>query len=175
MTMFRTDKTEFEPDMFFTACWIVAVLALVLFTRGKSLVLLNSAIGGFIAWQVFEWFFHRHVLHTLFRKQHDMHHRFPAGNYGVPMGMAQAVVGFTLLLFFVTMGLVVGGGAFVGFTFGYLTYTATHYVMHHLKWPRTGFLGGPARRHDLHHRGVAANYNVLLPFADMVFGTYRRA
>lgn len=151
------------------------VIAAVALATGIGGAWASAAIAGFLLWQPFEWATHRHVLHGFMRAKHWLHHRSPTGDAGVPPFVTLPLLLVLLAACLALFGPVVGGGLFAGFAVGYETYNLTHWAIHAGHWPRTGFVGGVARRHDLHHRGVAANFNVLLPIVDLCSGTFRKA
>lgn len=168
--IWRNGSVGYAIDMLATAAAALAVVSL-----GTGMVFAHAVLAGFALWQIFEWAAHRYLLHGLIRGQHWLHHRAPDGDAGVPPFVTIPLLLMALWAAVALIGDVAGRGVFCGFALGYLSYNLTHWAIHTGRWPRRGILGGVARRHDLHHRGVAANFNVLLPFADMAFGTYAAA
>ena len=169
--MFRNSLAGYAADMALTPP-IILIGALI---TGIGVPWALAGIVGFALWQVFEWFMHRHILHGWAKREHWKHHREPTGEAGIPPWLTLPAVVALFVVLVLLLGSAIGGGLFTGLAFGYWTYNLTHWAIHAGHWPRAGILGGIARRHDLHHRGVAANFNVLLPWADMAFGTYRSA
>jgi hypothetical protein len=148
------------------ACWLAWPL-----DPGDAVAL---AAGALICWPLVEWWMHRFVLHRHFRHDHWHHHRDPLGHEGgilplLPDVLFVAMAAVTLPV----AGASLGGAGLSGVAIGYGTYVWSHWLIHTRVWPRRGWLGGVARRHDVHHRGVEANYNVLIPLGDWVFGTLR--
>jgi hypothetical protein len=169
--LFKNGMVGYFADIAITPVIVLAAGC----ATGVGVAWAHSAIAGFLLWQIFEWAMHRHLLHGPLRDQHWVHHRFPNGDTGVPAFITLPAVALLLLACLAAFGAKVGGGLFTGFAIGYETYNLTHWAIHSGRWPHTGWLGGVARRHALHHRGVAFNFNVLLPIADLMFGTYRKA
>lgn len=167
--VWRNGLVGYFADMVVTPIILIAVMIATM----ETWLWPCAAVAGFLAWQPIEWAIHRHILHGPLRGQHWMHHREPAGDAGVPpfftipllLGLLAAVIG--------AAGATIGGGFFTGIGLGYWTYNLTHWSIHAGYWPIDGLLGGVARRHKLHHRGVPANFNVLFPICDLLFGTYR--
>lgn len=157
-----------------------------------------SFVGGILYASFFEWFLHKYVMHRpvgsfryAFNAHAIVHHQtFKADDSyhlihekdksTIPMAWWNGPV---LIIscsapFWVT-GLVLGnwglvaGGLLAGVAY-YGTYEYLHWCMH---LPRERQIEKPwfFRRlnghHLLHHRYMHKNYNVVLPFADLCFGT----
>lgn len=169
--VWRNGRVGYFADMAITPIILIGVML----ATGASEPLAYAAIAGFAAWQIFEWAAHRYVLHGLVRGQHWLHHREPTGDAGVPPVFTIPALLLLLALLILSFGPPIGGGLFAGFGLGYWTYNLTHWAIHAGYWPTSGLLSGVARRHALHHRGTPANFNVLLPICDLLFGTFRKA
>ena len=56
----------------------------------------------------------------------------------------------------------------------YLCYEGFHYLMHNPRWPwveNAGWFKFIKKHHQLHHIYMGKNFNVVLPFADLLLGT----
>ena len=129
--------------------------------------------GFFIGWPLVEWWMHRVLFHRLFRHEHWDHHADPQGDLSVVPPIMELILAMLFGLMVLAMGMQIGASVFSGFTLGYALYNDAHWCMHAGWWPRRGWLGAAARRHAVHHQGIEANYNVLLPVGDWLFRTYR--
>lgn len=136
---------------------------------------------GVMTWPMLEYFLHRFFGHewnfnTLFRREHQTHHRvrdFFAPAY-LKCLMAAAVLGGIYLL-----GKLFGLRSEIGFYTGgilatYLFYEWTHYSYHRLA-PRTQMGLFLRKHHFFHHfKNAKSNYGVTTAFFDFVFGTFTR-
>lgn len=161
---------------------------------------LAAFVVYFVATSFFEWAFHRYGLHTprwnrtMFSAHTLTHHQVYKGDESyhtdvehplhVPMNWwaLPALIGVHLpvyiLVQFVTGVPSVWGGV-LAISAYYGIYESLHWGMH---VPRTAAVLNrfPAFRfldahHLVHHRFMLSNLNVVLPLADLVFGTLRRA
>lgn len=153
---------------FFTVPMAVLVLALI--SPPLSNAALNAWIAGYLLWVLIEYWMHRWLFHRLFRKQHMVHHHRPLdpdGSPGTLLAHAALAAGVCLLeaLFQRWIGSALAGGLLLG----YSSYVYTHHLIH-IGWLSPN--SGARKRHELHHRGVEKNYNLLNPLGDMLFGTY---
>jgi sterol desaturase/sphingolipid hydroxylase (fatty acid hydroxylase superfamily) len=153
-------------------CFVAAGAWIAGLSRGS---LWSGALGLFVCWPLAEWWLHRSLLHRVLRTAHWHHHEDPMSDIHVTPFLPDAVLLAIFGLCVLIGGRAIGGGLFAGFAAGYATFYYTHLCVHAGFWPKTGWLGDIARRHDLHHRGIEANYNVLLPLGDWIFRTYVRA
>lgn len=134
------------------------------------------ALVGFVGWIFVEYYIHRVVFHRMYRREHWRHHRLPTDKSGAVSALHTHAVTLGVSVILVGLfGVVVGGAIAAGAVLGYVQYIALHHAIHHGWFSSDGVLGGVVRRHDMHHDGVEANFNFLIPLGDWVFGTYRRA
>lgn len=135
---------------------------------------------------------HALVHHTTFRADHTYHLHNPKDKYTIPMAWwngAALVLLTTLLSFGICHGikllfpdleLYIGvTTAIMGIEFAlyYTTYEYIHWCMHlpkDRKLERVKFFFRLNGHHLLHHRYPSKNFNVVLPFADLIFGTLLR-
>lgn len=148
----------------------VAVLVLALLSPPFDNVALDAWIVGYLAWVMIEYWMHRWLFHVKFRREHMIHHHRPFDPDGSPgtwyaQGALLAVTLAQLALLGQYLGCALAGGLLLG----YWSYIGTHHVIH-AGWLKPS--NGVRQRHDLHHRGVAKNYNLLNPLGDLIFGTY---
>lgn len=134
-----------------------------------------GALAFAVGWPLFEWWLHRELLHRWLRRAHWIHHVEPLGDTHILPLVPDALLLVTLGIMTAVFGRQTGAAVFVGFGSGYATYYYGHWCMHVGWWPDGGWLGEARSRHAVHHQGVEANYNVLVPLGDWMFGTYLRA
>ena len=153
---------------------------------------------GIILASVFEWILHRFLMHRrvpafaypferhtlahhrIFRADETYHLKREADRHTVPMawwnGPALIAVG---QIPFVAMAFVAGGlpfvcGSLAAAILYYGAYEYLHWCMHIPgKRPveRSGIFFRLNGHHLLHHRYMNCNFNVVLPLADLLFGT----
>jgi hypothetical protein len=152
-----------------------AALAVWLAWPPDAAGLAACATGALVCWPIVEWWLHRYVLHRAFRRDHWHHHVNPLGHEGgiLPL-LPDAIFVAVSAVVIGVLGLALGAALLSGVAGSYAAYVWSHWLIHTGRWPRRGWLGAIARRHELHHLGVEANYNVLIPLGDLVFGTLRR-
>jgi sterol desaturase/sphingolipid hydroxylase (fatty acid hydroxylase superfamily) len=159
---------------------IVPVLALcfgyVVASRGAiDRFAAAGLFAGYVAWTIAEYAIHRFLFHRWYRREHFAHHARPTAYIGVPPWqtlLAFAAAGAAFVAF---GGASFGGSAAVGLLAGYFSYIFVHQRIHHeprLRHARSLYRR-PRAAHELHHRGVEANFGVVHPFWDHVFRTYR--
>ena len=146
----------------------------------------------------FEWTFHRYVMHRpvrgftypfqahtlthhhIFRADESYHLRDPAVKHKVRMawwnGPALIAVCETpfLIVSWVTGILPIAIGSLLAIVLYYAAYEYLHYCMHvprQRNLERAGIFFRLNGHHLLHHRYMNCNLNVVLPLADLIFGT----
>lgn len=152
----------------------------------------------FLYTSFFEWALHRYVFHTpryvysMFRKHTLVHHQIYKGDDtyhtdeehpdSVPMNWwALPMMILVHLPLFIGVQLITGipslWGGIVALSLYYGLYESLHWAMH---VPRAaGFLQRFRvyrfldAHHHVHHKYMLSNLNVILPLADLVFGTLR--
>jgi hypothetical protein len=130
--------------------------------------------AGYLAWVMAEYGLHRFIFHdkrTPFFRPHLTHHHRPMATGGFPpLGVSWLSLGFAALWAMLTLGPHLGLAFWAGLALGYQSYIWTHHAIHAQWLPPTS---GVRRRHELHHKGWAFNYNLLCPLGDLIFGTFR--
>ncbi|SRR5258706_899394 len=161
-----------------------------------------TAIGiclGSVFASVFEWAFHRFVMHRpvgvftypfarhalihhrIFRADHTYHlhdeedkHTIPMAWWNGPALVAGSQVPFLIwALFSGEWGLVCGSVLACSVYYG--CYEYLHWCMHlprRRNVERSGIFFRLNGHHLLHHRYMHKNFNVVLPLADLCFGTF---
>jgi uncharacterized protein involved in cysteine biosynthesis len=134
------------------------------------------AVVGYVGWIFAEYYLHRTVFHRMYRREHWRHHRLPTDKSGAVSALHSHVIALATSVVFVSLlGLLIGGAIAAGLVLGYLQYIVLHHAIHHGWVSETNrVLGGVVRRHEMHHSGVEANFNFLIPLGDVLFGTYRK-
>ena len=160
-----------------------------------------TAIGAVIAIvysSVFEWTLHRYLMHRpvgplkypyqrhtlvhhrIFKYDHTYHLINEKDKWTIPMAWWNGPALITVaMLPFVMAALLVGHwsilwGAALACSVYYGAYEYMHWCMHlprrrHVE--RSGIFFRLNGHHLLHHRYMSKNYNVVLPLADLCFGT----
>ena len=150
---------------------------------------LGVAAAGWLLWTLAEYGLHRTFFHWIPNDTwgarmhflvHGVHHEWHQDPYRLVMPPAVS------LLLGVLFGSLFYGGAwllgqvvwvgplFGGFTFGYMVYDITHYLLHHRKWSGTRFQA-LKRHHLLHHHSpkhADRKFGVSTTLWDHVFGTF---
>jgi len=113
-------------------------------------------------------------MHGPYSRMHAIHHVRPQELQSIPSWITtigQIVIGVASIAL---AGPAWGGGGFVGFMAGYYLNMAAHDAFHRR---RDGALARvfarSMRRHDVHHRGIEANFGLCFAIWDRLFGTYR--
>lgn len=148
----------------------LAALVLAFWAEPFTNVWINFLVTGYLAWVFTEYALHRWVFHELgswrVRHAHSMHHHMPFHEEGRPK-LHQL---FPLLALGCYLLSYVSTTFAAGWLLGYCTYLYTHHAIH-AEWLKPS--SKVRRRHELHHKGWAFNYNLLCPLGDLVFGTHR--
>ncbi|MEL6339524.1 MAG: sterol desaturase family protein [Myxococcota bacterium] len=148
----------------------------------KAWTIALSWLGGFVVWTLFEYGFHRFVLHTAvgraFRAwdDHGFHHHHPEDPQDfvytlLESGLlAAAVAGVSLLL-----GGLAGAVGLSGFLVGYLCYECVHMAAHwHAFRSRRSWLKRRSNHHLDHHiHHPTANFGFVTSLWDRVLRTRR--
>lgn len=169
--------TNWRYYLDFLTAPLVALVLLILAFPINNMKLSAFALGYF-SWVMFEWWFHAKLLHRRYRREHWVHHKRPSDihvNEQLPWQLTNGLLAAGSV-FTVTLAGPYGAAFAAALALGYLSYIGTHHALHQgLIRPTTPFLGAVVRRHELHHRGVEANFNVLCPLGDHLMGTYVKA
>lgn len=149
-------------DFFTAPLFVLLALYLGPFHLGQALV-------GLLAWSLVEYWVHRSLFHSLYRREHWTHHVDVLAYIGVSSWKTSSVYALLLLLAWWTDLTSV----FAGVVVGYFCYISLHYVMHRPEHWAYRFITGLVANHDLHHRkGIEKNFGVSSPLWDHVFRTY---
>lgn len=129
----------------------------------------SELVAGYLSWVWLEWWMHSYLFHRVYRKRHWKHHLHPFDQEGSPstyhVHLALAVLGCSAVY--------TGVPAIAcGLTLGYGTYIGIHHAIHAQWLPKASSI---RLRHEMHHRGLEKNFNLLNPLGDMVMGTYVKA
>jgi dihydroceramide fatty acyl 2-hydroxylase len=187
--MFESDLLErfsrVHPAMPFVA-WI-PIMAFVLYRSVHRHVLGFVAtallfVSGMLLWSLTEYLLHRFVFHwtndSAFGRRlhflvHGVHHDYPSDKdrLVMPLGASLPVGIIFYLIYYFTVGPVLGEPMYAGMALGYMAYDGTHYAVHHFK-QRTR-MGRFVRRHHMlhHHLDHTGGFGVSSPLWDLVFGT----
>jgi len=176
----------------FRSFWIFPSLslALILFTRNASGTyrfsdLLWLVPVGLLIWTVLEYFFHRVLFHTHFRRPwlREIVNRSHLSHHAAPRDPKQILVipSFGLvvsaaiypILFVLTRNLFTASGIISGIWLGFLYYEAVHYRVH-VSLSDSPLLRYQRRAHFYHHfSNPHSCYGVTSPLWDHVFRSYR--
>ena len=130
----------------------------------------------------FRYPFERHALihHRIFRADHTYHlldeedkHTIPMAWWNGPLLVALSQLPFVLAAFFLHQWGFLCGAALVCASY-YGAYEYIHWCMHLPRKrmvERSGIFFRLNGHHLLHHRYMHKNFNVVLPLADLCFGT----
>jgi sterol desaturase/sphingolipid hydroxylase (fatty acid hydroxylase superfamily) len=139
-------------------------------------------VAGVLIWSLAEYVLHRYVFHWMSDTPwgrrihfvlHGVHHDYPndKDRLVMPLGASLPLGVLFYLMYYFTVGPVLGEAMYAGMALGYMTYDGTHYAVHHFK-QRTR-LGRWIRRHHMlhHHADHSGGFGVSSPLWDLVFRT----
>jgi len=138
-----------------------------------------ATLAGFLSWSLGEYLIHRFWLHSRGRRilrlaqRHLLHHKSPVDHPGTIRPWLSACVGAGLWsLSAATLGPATGCALVAGVLVGYLCYEFVHLAAHRGPQPLTPW-GRYLRAHHLAHhtRSARANYAIVCPLWDVLFGT----
>jgi fatty acid hydroxylase family protein len=134
-----------------------------------NIVGFNELIAGYLLWVFIEWWMHAVLFHRTHRRRHWIHHLRPFDQAGSP---GTWTVAHPTLLGIALAGWFTNTPALAcGLVLGYGSYIFTHHAIHARWLPEHSSV---RQRHELHHRGVEKNFNLLNPLGDLIMGTYVR-
>jgi len=164
------------------------------------LIVIGAVILNVVYASTFEWLLHRFVMHRpflkmryayekhalthhrIFRSDETYHlsraedkHTIPMKWWNAPVLIAIAV--FPSIILSILFAWWIWIPSFVVFTLYYVAYEYMHWCMHLPRKravERTGIFFRLNGHHLLHHRFMGKNFNVVLPLADLMFGTLCR-
>lgn len=187
----RSGKTNAEdlkplvPIYFYTPTILILAIAAVISGAHSPLAIGGLLIIGWFLWGLFEYAFHRFVLHRAENPDrviplpgnatHHAHHRDPKAHDRLYIPLHEGVpvaVGFWFLTWFSTGSWQTTAFLYAGFMIGYLVYEWIDYEAHHGK-SRSRLMRYYKKYHLQHHHvDEAARYGVTTPIFDYLFGTY---
>lgn len=165
-------RLSYYADFFVMPALILAVSAAGLAGDGGVVLFVGGALAGGLSWTLTEYVIHRHLFHRLpfFLRAHDEHHRRPRARTGLSSWHSLAVLVVLAAMLWFLLG-PSGLGFLAGFASGYLAYIVVHHAIHHRTIGPGHPLYAAKMRHLVHHKGVEANFGVVTPVWDHVFGT----
>ena len=121
------------------------------------------------------WIHRLFHISVIMRHIHGMHHRVrhPTAIDGLYLDPFDLAGG--LSLFFLSIALIgpVDAGTFLAVTFLHTMFNLINHTGMELPHPAFAWSNYLARKHDHHHgRNVNTNFGLMVPFWDMMFGTY---
>jgi sterol desaturase/sphingolipid hydroxylase (fatty acid hydroxylase superfamily) len=169
LNSFRLKKREYYADFVITPL-MTLVVAFYSLADGLSQRWLGEFALGWMAWTLYEYLVHRFVLHemALFREVHGLHHANQLEYVALhPLATLAIYLGFVLAF---------GVGSspiMVGFSLGYIYYSAVHTSYHYLRINASSWWYKGDQRHVLHHRYGNVCYGVSTGAWDRLFRTER--
>jgi sterol desaturase/sphingolipid hydroxylase (fatty acid hydroxylase superfamily) len=187
--MFRSDFFEWFSHVH-PATPAVVFLPLVAFAFYRAVgpghvpvgVALAALVGGYLAWTLFEYWFHRLFFHLPVRGPrtqrlyffiHGVHHDYPwdRSRLVMPLSVSLTIGVVAYGLHRLVFGPQQMWAPFAGFVLGYVLYDTIHWYVHARKPTR-----GPGkilrREHLVHHfKESNSRFGVSCPWWDRVFGT----
>ena len=188
--MFESDFVDYFSRTHWSTVpllYVPAIAGLLYVGLGRGATLGSmalTAVLGFFAWTLTEYWLHRLVFHWIPAGRwgerfhfilHGVHHKWPRDRYRLVMPVAVSISLFWLFLGL--FSLLLGNHAFgfhVGFVAGYLFYDLSHYYMHH-GHPTSRWMKELRKHHMVHHSPNYAHekkFGVSTTLWDHVFGTY---
>lgn len=180
------DLKPLVPIYFYTPTVLILAAAAVINGALSPLAIGGLLIIGWFLWGLFEYTFHRFVLHRAEKSNrliplpgnatHLAHHRDPKAHDRLYIPLHEGiptVLGFWLITWFATGSWQITAFLYAGFMLGYLVYEWIDYEAHHGK-SRSRLMRYYKKYHLQHHHvDEAARYGVTTPIFDYLFGTYQ--
>lgn len=167
VSFFRLTRREYFADFFITPP-LTLVFAIYSLRHGFGALWIPEAALGWCAWTFYEYAVHRWALHglPLFSDVHALHHRNQKDYIALPPWATLAVYAAFWMVFGIGSSAVI-----IGFSVGYIVYSALHTAFHYAAIAPAGWLARGDRRHHLHHRFDSVCFGVTTGFWDRLFGT----
>jgi sterol desaturase/sphingolipid hydroxylase (fatty acid hydroxylase superfamily) len=166
LRLFRLSRREYFADFFITPP-ITLILAGTSLWRGVDLRWLSLFAAGWLAWTLYEYAAHVASHHLpLLRDLHALHHRDQRDYIAVHPAITLALYALVWLAIGFT-----ATPAAVGFSTGYVVYSALHTAFHYARIVPGHPLYAARRRHALHHICDGCCFGVSTPFWDWIFRT----
>lgn len=154
---------------------LLAAVAVVDRTSGECFAWCIAFCGGLIALSLLEYLTHRLLLHGVppFSGLHDVHHRSPAADIGIPTWLSGIAGGGAVFApLWLTAGLNIASGLTAGMILGYLWFGLLHHAIHRWRARDGSYLHRAKRRHSRHHyEPQSCNFGVTTAYWDRLFGT----
>ncbi len=158
----------------FDALMVIALVYVAVLYEATLLEGALTMIGGIVLFSFIEYFVHAKFFHgwiKSFEAEHSKYHRNPRGCDAVPFYFAVVVISPIYLVSFFVMPLAYASLFTAGIFVGFSLYGMMHHVI--LRSSHSNpYFSFMVRFHDLHHKEPMKNYGVIVPFWDMLFGTY---
>jgi sterol desaturase/sphingolipid hydroxylase (fatty acid hydroxylase superfamily) len=146
-------------------------------TMKAGLVWCLAFAGGLFAHTLFEYLAHRLLMHGPgpFSGQHDVHHRSPTADIGIPTWLSGAAGLSVFLPLWYEFGLNIASGITAGLIVGYLWFGLLHHAIHRWRARDGSYLHRAKRRHSRHHsEPTPCNFGVTTSYWDRLFRTIYR-
>jgi sterol desaturase/sphingolipid hydroxylase (fatty acid hydroxylase superfamily) len=163
------DWNQSRAAYYFDFALVPALMLAVLIQCHSGYTAAGAALGLAI-WTYAEYWIHRLLFHHVFARAHNLHHKRPRGYVAAPVWLTALVHG-PLCIGAISLG-GLAAGIVVGLEAGYLAYIVVHDRIHHGPKILPRWLARRARLHDLHHKGVEANFGVVSSICDRLHGTH---
>lgn len=168
LALFRLSRREYFADFFITPPITLALLvwSLVHFTWEWPL----DFAAGVMLWTFYEYVAHRCLFHCtwLARDFHALHHDNQRDYIAFHPALTVTAYAAMWAIFGVN-----SSALMVGFSVGYVLYSAAHTAFHYSVIKPGHWLYGLKRHHALHHTFHEVNYGVTTTLWDRVFNTRR--
>jgi hypothetical protein len=164
------DWNQSRAAYYFDFALVPALMLAVLIQHHSGYTAAGAALG-FALWMYAEYWIHRALFHHVFAQAHNLHHKRPRGYVAAPVWLT-LIVHVPLCGAALSLGNGLAAGIFVGLEAGYLAYIVVHDRIHHGPKILPRWLARRARLHDLHHKGVEANFGVVSSICDRLHGTH---
>lgn len=166
MRVVKLTKREYYADFFITPP-ITLALIIVSIGHGISTLWCAELITGFLGWSIYEYVFHRWVLHRVwfFRDLHELHHTKQTDYIALHPAL-------TLILYCAIWSIFgfSSSAVMIGFSIGYIIYSIVHTCFHHATIEPGHWLYGLKMRHVAHHR-TNVNFGVTTGLWDRLFNS----
>jgi sterol desaturase/sphingolipid hydroxylase (fatty acid hydroxylase superfamily) len=179
------DLKPLVPIYFYTPTVLILAIAAVISAAHSLLAIGGLLVIGWFLWGLFEYSFHRFILHRSEKPNrliplpgnatHHAHHRDPKAHDRLYIPLHEGiptVLAFWLITWSITGSWQTTAFLYAGFMIGYLVYEWIDYEAHHGK-SRSRLMRYYKKYHLQHHHvDEAARYGVTTPIFDYLFGTY---
>lgn len=164
---FRLTKHEYFADFFITPP-LTFMLACFSIYYNFGVFWIPLFLSGWFVWTFYEYATHRWLLHKVsyWEDVHQLHHDNQKDYIAMPPWAT--LIGYCFFLF--VFG--IHSSAFaIGFSFGYICYSALHTIFHYKRIQHGKPLYGLNFRHVLHHKFEDFNFGVTVSWWDKLLNT----